>query len=496
MAYSNTIAPPTATPTPTPSAVPPPSAPPAPASNQGRTAVTLGNGQQVYYDKTGQAFDGSGTAVSNATISTSTIGNPVTPPAQSGAPTPVVAAAPTLAEQFHTSLSSTLDSQQKALEVSYKQQEQSYTQQKDALTKQNSDYQQLEMTGLVQEGSAMQKASADKAAALDQYQQEYKTNFDARQKLTDTLKTLLDTGQSIIANLKSTSGLSSIMNAKISQTMADVQGQAGVISTALAAYDSQIGLATTHLNTTVAAISSIYNDQKAYWENVVSFYKGQETANNAKLVSLSTDEQKYVDAQIKLQETNIANTQATAKLIQAAMLDPKTALTYAKAGVSLTDSPAQVAQKLALQEQADQNVWGDPQKLGGDYIQRNKLTGETRTVVANISTPTTTPTTPVHLTSTQLNQGAANAALDTASFKALDPVVQNFYVNSKPLVTQFNAALSAISTGAATSDAVSANIDKMTIPESVKTYLKSKLPTGTPKSAGGIWSSIRGYLGL
>lgn len=51
---------------------------PAPTSssastvNAGRVAVTLGNGQVVYYDNQGHAFDASGNPISNSTISTST----------------------------------------------------------------------------------------------------------------------------------------------------------------------------------------------------------------------------------------------------------------------------------------------------------------------------------------------------------------------------------------------------------------------------------------
>lgn len=333
-----------------PTLTPPPAsqAAPIPADpNSGRTPVTLGNGSTVYYDKAGTAYDKSGTLVPDSVISTSTIANPAAPPTTSGTPVPVNASAPTAADTFHTSLASTLAAQQQQLDASYKQQQANYQQQIDALNQQQTQTKQMQELGLASEDSTVAKESADKQAALDQEKQQFQDNFDARQKLVGTLQTLLTTGQNAIDSIKNTSGMSSIMNARVSETLASVQGQAGVISASLAAYDSQIGLAQSQLQSAIAAITSIYSDQISYWTNVVNFYTNQAQDNEAQIASLTQEQKGYIDAQIKVQQDSVANTQANLKTLQDAMTNPTTALAYAKAGVSLTDSPDQINQKLA-----------------------------------------------------------------------------------------------------------------------------------------------------
>lgn len=283
------------------------------------------------------------------------IANPATPPVQTGAGfTPPPATAPAVADNFNASLATTLKTQQDQLQQSLQQQQQQYQTKIDALNQQNSDYKQLEEAGLANENSAVAQETQQKQAALDQEQQQFNDNYNARQSLVGQLQTLLTTGQNAIQQLQNTSGMSSIMNAKISETTANVQAQAGVITAALSAYDSQIGLAQSQLKTATDAITSIYSDQLSYWQNIVSFYNGQQKDIEGQVASLSKEQQTYVDAQIKMLQDKTANTQSAMDSIQKAMLDPKAALAYAQAGVSLNDSPAQINQKLATLSYAQQ----------------------------------------------------------------------------------------------------------------------------------------------
>lgn len=319
----------------------------------------------------------------------SPINNPVVPPTtNTTGPTLPAAQAPNVANNFNTSLATTIQTQAQQLQQSLTTQTQNYQSKIDTLNQQKQDMQALQESGLATEQDITNSEAQDKAAALEQEKKQFEENYNARQQLVGTLTTLLSKGQAAITELQNTSGLSSIMNPRISQTMASVQGQAGVITAALAAYDTQIGLAQSQLKTATDAISQIYGDQLSYWKTVVDFYSGQEKGVDTQIASLSKDQQTYIDAQVKQLQDNVAQTQATAKIVSDAMLDPTKALAYAKAGVSLTDSPAQINEKLATYEQAQQNVWGTPKLVGGDYIQTNKLTGETRTVVSNVSAGT------------------------------------------------------------------------------------------------------------
>lgn len=439
------------------------------------------------------------------------ISNPLTPPTTTGAFTPPAATAPTMADQFNTSLAGTLQSQRDQLANAYKTQAANYQQQIDALKQQNSDAQQAQELGLASEQSTIGQETQAKQAALDEEKQQFEANYQARQALTGRLETLLTTGQQLIEEQRNTTGLASIMNPRLSKTMADVQGEAGVITATLSAYDTQIGIAQNQLKTSLDAITSIYGDQISYWQNVISFYNDREKTNDAQIASLSKDEQAYVDAQIGILQDNISNTQQTAQLVQKAMLDPQTALAYAQAGVSLTDSPAQINQKLAMyaqaQAKASGTLWSKPVLLGGDYVQYNAQTGESRTVVSNAttaggSTSTSSPT-PLKFTTTQLNKGAATSGLSAGEFGALAPDVQNFYISNAATAAQFTQALTALKNGGATADSIKTNIDAMSIPDTVKTYLKSQVDanaSSSPASDGGflgnLWGGIKSYLGL
>lgn len=333
------------------------------------------------------------------------IANPTFPPANVGTPTLPIPQAPNVADQFNQSLATQLQAQQAQLQQALQTQQANYQTKIDALNKQQSDVQTMMDTGLASENSTMQQEVTQKQQALQTEQQQFQASYDAKTALISEMNGLLTTGNQVIQQMKDTTGLSSIMSPRISQTMSDVTARAGVIQTLLSAYDGQIGVAQSQLKTTVDTITSIATDQINYYQNVISFYSSQEAKNATLLATLTNDQQKYVDAQISQLQDQVKNTQATADLITKAMLDPTTALAYNKAGVSLTDTPAQINYKLSMYEQAQQNVWGTPVLKGGDYIQTNKVTGETRTVVSNVSNPSS----PTNLNGQNYSRGTMGA---------------------------------------------------------------------------------------
>ncbi len=366
--------------TPTPTSTTPTQTSPAPTPQPSGTSIGSYQGVPIY----------AGTQPSvNAQISAIT--NPTTPPSNTGSPTLPNAQAPTIADQFNTSLASNLTSTQQQLQQALQTQQQNYQTRIDALTKQSQDFQMLQEAGLASEQSTIQQETQAKQAALEQEQQQFKQNYDARQALTNQLQSLLTTGQQTIEQMKGTTGLASIMNPRISQTMTDVQAQAGVISAALSAYSDQIGLAQNQLKSATEAISSIYSDQINYWQNVISFYNDQQKQTTGETAKLTADQKTYIDAQIQQLQDKVTNTQKNSESIFNAMIDPKTALDYAKAGVTLNDSPEQINQKLGVYEQSQQNVWGAPKLVGHDLLQQNRLTGEYKAVASSaVISPTTT----------------------------------------------------------------------------------------------------------
>lgn len=326
----------------------------------------------------------SSTGVKNTAIAApqpTPLGSTLTPPTAYGQqPTLPNATAPTSAQQFVTSISATLDAQKQQLQDAYKQQVADKQKQIDAITKQQGELQQLQDTGMMGEHSVVQQETADKQAAYQLELQRVNDNYNANQTLVSEMDGLLTTGNQLVEQMKETTGLASIMNPRIAQTMSDVAARVGVIQAVLAARNDQIGVAQNQLKTSLDAITSIASDQINYYKNLLNFYEQQKSDNQSQIVDLTKDQKTYIDAQLGMLQDNVQQTQQTYNLIKQAMLDPDTAMIYGKAGVSLTDSIQQINEKLSAYETSQQLQWGPPQRLGSGWIQTNKTTGETRQV--------------------------------------------------------------------------------------------------------------------
>src|SRR4029077_9958032 len=270
-----------------------------------------------------------------------TISNPVAPPSTSGAPAPISFPTPTggnVADQFNTALNTQLAAQKAALQAEADKRAAEYQAQIDALNKQQQTITANQDAAMASTKDVMLKEVADKTAALELEKKQYQENYDARQALTNELDTLLSTSNQIIEQMRNTTGLASIMNPRIAKTMSDVAARAGVIQAVMAAREGQIGLAQSQLRTSIDAIDAIAQDQLNYYHTIVDYYQNQKEQNGKKLFSLTNDQKASLDVKLSTTQSDLERTQATAAIIQKAMLDPDTAMEYAKAGVSLNDS--------------------------------------------------------------------------------------------------------------------------------------------------------------
>lgn len=279
------------------------------------------------------------------------VGNPVDGSAVGKNPTaPALpdGTAGTALATVNTSIATTVANAQAQLDAALAQQKAATQAQIDALTAKSDSLQSLQELGMASEQSVIAKETADKQAALALEQQQYTDNYNASQALVGELDGLLTQGNAVVADMKNTTGLSSIMTPRISQTMTDIAARAGVIQAVLSARNNQIGLAQSQLSSSLSAITSIANDQINYYQNIVSFYNKQQGDVQAQINTLSSNEKTYITAQINVLQDKLTQAQATATQISHALLDPNSALLYAKAGVTLTDTSAQVNAKLAV----------------------------------------------------------------------------------------------------------------------------------------------------
>jgi len=196
-------------------------------------------------------------------------------------------------------------------------------------------------------------------------------NFEANQALTNELESLLNDGASLVNQLKGVTGLSSIRDPRVNQAIDAVNARVGVISAVMAARDNQINQAYTMIDRSVAAITADKNDQISYYNSLLSFLGSNKNTEIQKLAGFEATERTYINAKIAQLETDVNSTQATADAVKAALIDPNTALLYAKAGITLADSPATINEKLAkqtyLMEVADKN--NTMQTAGYTYLE-------------------------------------------------------------------------------------------------------------------------------
>lgn len=165
-------------------------------------------------------------------------------------------------------------------------------------------------------------------------------NFEENQKLTSQLGSLLSEGQALIKQQQQATGLASIRNPRISQTMSDVAAQAGVIQAVLSARNNQIAQAQQIINTNIGAIQNDRNAQISYYQTVLQL-------NNQKLVNLDQQSQQLAQEQIGMLKQKVASAQQTADYITQLLVNPATSQLMGQAGVSLNDSVEGINQKLA-----------------------------------------------------------------------------------------------------------------------------------------------------
>lgn len=179
-------------------------------------------------------------------------------------------------------------------------------------------------------------------------------NFEANQKLTDELDTLLQQGNDLIAQQKGQSIATDIISKQTTKTLSDISARAGVIQAVMVARNSQISVAENLIDRAVAATTADKKDQLDYYTALDQFYGKQVDDAGKKIDTISADKKAYIAAQIKSAQDILDNAQKNADYIKGLMEDPTTALSVAQAGVTLNDSPDQVNTKLAAQSYLDQ----------------------------------------------------------------------------------------------------------------------------------------------
>ena len=178
------------------------------------------------------------------------------------------------------------------------------------------------------------------------------SNFQKNQALADELNSLVTEANTRLTAASSGFTSKSYGQAIYSSTLQDITARAGLIQSAMSAYNGQISAAYTQIDRAVAAINADRNDQLSYYQTLLSL-------NSAGQLNLNDQAKTLAANKISTLQKEADDAQANADAIKKAMTDPTTAQAYAQAGVTLTDTPEQINEKLGTyaysQELSDQS---------------------------------------------------------------------------------------------------------------------------------------------
>jgi hypothetical protein len=270
----------------------------------------------------------------------------IPPPAVLPPELPPPTAGDTLNNYF-TSLSTQLDTQRKTLEDAYNKQISDLQTKQDEAQKKIDEFTAKEQDIIEGQMKPLTEPFREDLEKTERERLYINKNFEDNQKLTDELYSLLTEGNTLVQQMKGVTGLAVIRDPRVNKTISDVSARVGVIEAVMSARNGQIAQAYNMIDRSVAAITADRQDQLNYYTTLYNFYESQKDDEGKKLIALDADEKTYLDAQINLLQSDLANTQANADALKKAMTDPDTALAYAQAGITLNDTPAQVATKMA-----------------------------------------------------------------------------------------------------------------------------------------------------
>jgi hypothetical protein len=235
-------------------------------------------------------------------------------------------------QSYFDSVAENVQSTKDALQTAYDTQSKQIQDQLDTLKQQQSD-------ALAKEEELSQPFQQQLEQTQEQ-QLNVTSNFQKNQALVDELNSLVNEANARLSGVATDFTSKSYGTAVYNKTLSDITARAGLIQSAMAAYNGQIGQAYTMIDRSVAAINADRTDQMNYYQTILSL-------NNQSQLDLNDQAKTLAQQQLAQLQSDAADAQKTADTIKQAMLDPATAQAYAQAGVTLTDTPEQINQKLS-----------------------------------------------------------------------------------------------------------------------------------------------------
>ncbi len=182
-------------------------------------------------------------------------------------------------------------------------------------------------------------------------------NYADNQKTINEIETLANGLQQDILNAQSTPAPAAIQEGKVGKIKEDALARIGVLQAVVSMRNGQISTAENFIDRSVQAITADRQDQLNYYNTLLKFYDTQKDEAGNKLIDVKKQDLDALKSQQALLENDLQEAQTNFESIKQMMLDPARADIIARAGVKLTDTPQQVAQKISTynygQEKSD-----------------------------------------------------------------------------------------------------------------------------------------------
>jgi hypothetical protein len=277
------------------------------------------------------------------------IDSPVSTPTPVNTPNLPTPAAPATNDAYFGSATQKVDSTRKSLEDVYKSETERIEKETKRTERDMENLSERQDILLTEDIQPLTKPFREELEKTERERLYVNQNFEANQKLTGELETLLTEGNELIKASKAQPLAQSILNKKTNKTLADVAARTGVIEAVMSARSNQIGEAYRLIDRSLDAITSDRKDQLNYYEAVYNFYENEKDEKGKKLINLDSEQSKFLEEKINLLKGDLQQAETNAQNIKNLMTDPETALFMANAGVTLNDSPEVISEKMAKQ---------------------------------------------------------------------------------------------------------------------------------------------------
>ena len=280
-------------------------------------------------------------------------------------------------QNYATGAQGAVDTYRKTYETQLKTQLDTYQKTIDDLNKKITDIEAKETTALG-DVQTLTQPFREQLEETERVRLKVEENYFANQLAVAEMETLMTTLNADILQQQGVTGLASIRSPRITETINNATARIGTLQAVIALRNDQISTAFTLIDRTTNAINADRQDQIVYYNSLLNFYDSQKTDIKNLLTVAMGDKKDIINAQINLLQSDLVNSEATAKAVKDLMLDPANAIMLQQSGITLNDSVETINTKMA-NWQAKQPVEVETQIVtaGGRELLINKNTGET-----------------------------------------------------------------------------------------------------------------------